>query len=78
MGTLGFIGVDAFIHGGLSGTAAYQPIAEEEPEQSDAGKMMPLQIKTTEVTEPETNHKKQVIVTVPETEMNMEPGPIPD
>ena len=78
VGILGFIGVDVLIHGGLSGTVIYQWIVEEEPKQSDAGKMMPLQIKTTEVTEPETNHKKQVIVTVPETETDMEPGPIPD
>ena len=40
--------------------------------------MRPVQIQSTEELEPETNHKRQIIVTVPETEMNVEPGPIPD
>lgn len=74
-----FIGADALIHGGLTGTIAYQWIAEEEEmPTADTGKMRPLQIQTTEEAEPETNHKKQVIQTVPETELPMEPGPIPD
>lgn len=79
IGIVTFAGVDAVIHGGLQNTILYQWIADEEvTTEEDTARMRPLQIQTTENTEPETNHKKQIIVTVPETEMYMEPGPIPD
>ena len=79
IGIVTFIGVDALIHGGLPNTLVYQWIApEEEQTQTTSGKSRLLPIQTTEDAEPETNHKKQVIVTIPETEMHVEPGPIPD
>ncbi len=79
IGIVAFVGADALIHGGLPNTLVYQWIApEEEQTQTTSGRFRPLQIQTTEDAEPETNHKKQVIVTTPETEEKAEPGPIPD
>lgn len=77
IGMVVFVGADALIHGGIQNTVLYQWIADEETEES-TNRIKPLQIQSTEKAEPETNHKKQIIVTVPETEMYMEPGPIPD
>ena len=79
LGIAAFVGGDALLHGGLPNTLVYQWITpEEEQSQTESGRMPPLQLQSTEELEPETNHKRQIIVTVPETEMNVEPGPIPD
>lgn len=72
-----FVGTDALIHGGIQNTVIYQWITDEETEES-TNRINSLPIHPTEKAEPETNHKKQIIVTIPETEMHMEPGPIPD
>ena len=73
------VGTDALLHGGLQNTVLYQWIAEEvDLTEEETVKMKPLEIKPTEKEEPETNHKKEIIITVPETEIYMEPGPIPD
>lgn len=79
IGMVVFIGADALIHGGLPNTLVYQWLApEEEQTQNTFERIRPLSVQTTEEAEPETNHKKQVIVTIPETEEKAEPGPIPD
>ena len=79
LGIAAFLGVDALLLVGLLNTLVYQWITpEEEQSQTESGRMPPLQLQSTEELEPETNHKRQIIVTVPETEMNVEPGPIPD
>lgn len=78
LGIAVFVGADTLIHGGLKNTLIYQWIAEEEVQQTESSQMRALSIQSTEESEAETNHKKQVIVTVPETESYMGPGPIPD
>ncbi len=73
-----FIGTDALIHGGFPNTLVYQWFVPEEEQTNSTEKMRPLKLQSTDKAEPETNHKRQIIVTVPETEVHMEPGPIPD
>lgn len=78
IGIIMFVGIDALIHGGLSNGLLYQWVVTEETDQPQTNRMTSRPVPMTEKKEPETNHKKQVIVTVPETECYAEPGPIPD
>ena len=79
IGFAALVGTYALLHGGLQNTVLYQWIADETDwTEVETVKMKPLEIKPTEKEEPETNHKKEIIITVPETEIYMEPGPIPD
>lgn len=69
-------GVQALFRGGITGTTIYQWIAPETTEAVATEEVSGTEIQ--EEREPETNHKRQVILMIPETEKVTEPGPIPE
>ena len=62
--------------GGIDNTTLYNLVKSE----SEAGSenIMNGNIVSHENTEPETNHKREVVISTPETEPFIQPGPIPE